>query len=509
MADGVDKTGDENVPLEKVTRGLDSGPRHPVGRLVEVADDKVEELTPDQRKREKMQLLSFVMVHYWSEIESGIADAQDKLKPGVSINEILEEVYKNVYKKVEPKMNSADDMAIRVMSRFAKVRDGEMSDNEAVVKTTQHVLKGMIQGAASVLYLADGLSRAFRAQYDGKISEDQIEEQLKDILKGKTFQNVVKSLGYSRGISMGAVFKGILQDGPNVRRFVGDHGADYSENLFDAAKLSFKNEGERVRLVVSPEVVRDIHGSHAEYKASSPSDTLVWGCPSGFARTADSGVILNKFSELMTELYCNTQLKKEKEPDSIRLIEAKPEDVSDQDLRALIENLIDFTLLPGSPYSKEDHIQGSIRTIKRAFEKGIVLAVKDGERTVGIAAAVSKKKMPDGRDLYELTKVSVLPEYRNKKIGSKLIEERLKLVREYFPDCPLATATRNPKAVSVYRRLGWKEASWGDESEIDLLIGGKKPDGSAGNGGPEWLKEWELMRDAKYKDFFFDPKAKR
>lgn len=213
-------------------------------------------------------------------------------------------------------------------------------------------------------------------------------------------------------------------------------------------------------------------------------------------------VSFGKVEDLTQEI--RTSIKKEKEPDEMRIIRAKPEDVSDQDLRLLIESLIDSTLLPGSPYSREEHVEGSIRTIKKAFEKGIVLAVKDGERTIGIAAAVSKTNMPDGRPLFEFTKVSVLPEYRGQKFGSKLIEERLRLVREYFPDCPLSTATKNPKAIAVYRRLEWKEAAWGDGSEVDLLIGGKKPDGS----DPKWLKEWELMREAKYKRFFFDPKPK-
>jgi GNAT superfamily N-acetyltransferase len=233
--------------------------------------------------------------------------------------------------------------------------------------------------------------------------------------------------------------------------------------------------------------------------------------------------------------------------DTLRIIQAKPEDVSEQDLEILMKNLIDFTFLPqdviaeevrmkirdrveplrsivekfNNPrlnkifaklqdclyggYTKKEHVAGSIRTIMKAFDKGIVLAVKDGERTVGIAGAVSKKKMPegDGRDIYELTKVSVLPEYRGRKFGSKLIEERLRMVKDTYPDCPLATATRNPKAMSVYRRLGWKEVSWGDGSEIDLLIAGKKPDGS----DPRWLREYENMKAKGYKTFFFDPKA--
>lgn len=235
--------------------------------------------------------------------------------------------------------------------------------------------------------------------------------------------------------------------------------------------------------------------------------------------------------------------------DTLRIIQAKPEDVSEQDLEILMKNLIDFTFLPqdviaeevrmkirdkveplkgvvekfNSPrlnkifaklqdclyggYTKKEHVAGSIRTIMKAFDKGIVLAVKDGERTVGIAGAVSKKKMPegDGRDIYELTKVSVLPEYRGNKFGSKLIEERLRMVRKTYPDSPLATATRNPMAMSVYRRLGWEEVSWGDGSEIDLLIAGKKPDGS----DPRWLREYENMKAKGYKIFFFDPKASK
>lgn len=69
-------------------------------------------------------------------------------------------------------------------------------------------------------------------------------------------------------------------------------------------------------------------------------------------------------------------------------------------------------------------------------------------------------------------------------------------------NCPLSTATKNPKAISVYRRLGWKEASWGDGSEVDLIVAGKKPDGS----DPRWAREYENMKSKGYKIFYFDPK---
>lgn len=256
----------------------------------------------------------------------------------------------------------------------------------------------------------------------------------------------------------------------------------------------------RVSDVVGWPKTTSAYGPYVEKTGTDPSGKFLAAFEAkGFG--ADSEVTFDNTASVLTFR------KKEAEPNSIKLIQAKPEDVSEQDLRVLIENLIDSTHLKGSPYSREDHIAGSIRTVKKAFDKGIVLAVKDGDKTVGIAAAVSKKNMPDGRPLFELTKVSVLPEYRGQKFGSKLIEERLRLVRENFPDCPLSTATKNENAISVYERLRWQEASWGDGSRVDLLIGGKKPDGSKENGGPEWLKEWELMRDAKYKIFFFDPKA--
>ena len=111
--------------------------------------------------------------------------------------------------------------------------------------------------------------------------------------------------------------------------------------------------------------------------------------------------------------------------------------------------------------------------------------------------------MPDGRDLYELTKGSVLPGYRNKRLLSRLVQEGIDEVRNNYPDCPIVTATANEKAIGMYQRLRWKEATWGDGSELDILVSGGKPDGK----DKRWLKEYEKMIDKGYKIFLFDPKG--
>ena len=76
------------------------------------------------------------------------------------------------------------------------------------------------------------------------------------------------------------------------------------------------------------------------------------------------------------------------------------------------------------------------------------------------------------------------------------------MLKDKYPDSPIVTASANDKAIGMYRRLGWKEATWGDGSELDLLVAGKKPDGADEN----WKKEYEAMIKKGYKIFIFDPK---
>lgn len=257
----------------------------------------------------------------------------------------------------------------------------------------------------------------------------------------------------------------------------------------------------RVSDVVGWPKTTSAYGPYVEKTGTDPSSKFLAAFEAkGFG--ADSEVTFDNTASVLTFR------KKEAEPDSIRLIEAKPEDVSDQDLRALIENLLSFTYLPNGGYPLKDHIEGNIGTVKRAFATGHVFAAKDGDKTAAIVTALSKEKMPDGRPLYDLTKGSVLPEYRNQKLLSKLVKQAIEMIRSKYPNSPIVTSTANDKAIGMYRRLGWKEATWGDGSDLDLLVAGEKPDGSAKTGGPEWKKEFEAMVEKGYKIFIFDPKDK-
>ncbi len=52
--------------------------------------------------------------------------------------------------------------------------------------------------------------------------------------------------------------------------------------------------------------------------------------------------------------------------------------------------------------------------------------------------------------------IAVVPEYRGKGLGTRLLEQALRLAEEQFPAVSLSVSTGNP-AASLYRRLGFVE----------------------------------------------------
>jgi len=263
--------------LEKIARSLNEGKREPVDKLDT-------DLTQDDRAKEEMQLSSFMISHYWPEIEKGIDDASLGLKHRASIPDICDSINRKVEARVkESDAHLVDEVVLKVINRFSLVRDG---------RPAKYILDGMIQGAASVLSMAETVSNAFRKQFSGELGEDEIKIQLEGVLKGKAFQNLIKAMGYGRGVSMGSVVKGVS---------------------FDEGKIKFEKDNDEIKLSVDVETEENIRRINSEEKAKKPENPLVFGCPSGFAKMADKGTVMSKFSGKITDLYCQTRVKQTEE----------------------------------------------------------------------------------------------------------------------------------------------------------------------------------------------------
>ncbi|MDT0676072.1 GNAT family N-acetyltransferase [Autumnicola musiva] len=62
------------------------------------------------------------------------------------------------------------------------------------------------------------------------------------------------------------------------------------------------------------------------------------------------------------------------------------------------------------------------------------------------------------KDIYELTKMAVTPEYQGKKIGQKLMEHTLSFARNQGWDCLIIYSNRKlENAIFIYKKYGFEE----------------------------------------------------
>jgi GNAT superfamily N-acetyltransferase len=144
------------------------------------------------------------------------------------------------------------------------------------------------------------------------------------------------------------------------------------------------------------------------------------------------------------------------------------------------------------------------KEMAKILNKGITIGKKVNGRVIALAGIRAKERMPDGRPIFEITKVVALGTYQGNKYGSEVMDSAIQRVKDQFPNCPIATASKNPKVVEHFRKMRWEENNWGDESEMDKLLAGPEP----GDDDKEWQSEWRKMRDRGYVNFLFDPKGK-
>jgi len=97
------------------------------------------------------------------------------------------------------------------------------------------------------------------------------------------------------------------------------------------------------------------------------------------------------------------------------------------------------------------------------------LVIRDRNKVVGCAGV---KKLTD--EIVEFKRMYILPEYRGKGLGKKLIEVRLECCRsENFKKVVLDTTTRNTKAIKLFKMFGFQETKREGEKiffEKDLTL---------------------------------------
>jgi N-acetylglutamate synthase-like GNAT family acetyltransferase len=99
--------------------------------------------------------------------------------------------------------------------------------------------------------------------------------------------------------------------------------------------------------------------------------------------------------------------------------------------------------------------------VEKIIEPGgaIIFAQLDGE----IVGTVALK--PENPDLYELTKMGVLPQVRGRQVGLKLGQAILEKAREMkIPKVFLDSNKKLKPALNLYRKLGFEEVGVEDES---------------------------------------------
>jgi ribosomal protein S18 acetylase RimI-like enzyme len=105
-------------------------------------------------------------------------------------------------------------------------------------------------------------------------------------------------------------------------------------------------------------------------------------------------------------------------------------------------------------------------------------------------------KMADGREVFELTKASTLPEYRNLGLNGRLWDAIIERVAERHGTAPVISFTRNPSIIRRCRILGWRPLILEEYGEILGRIGRQGP--------PEESME-EFRRH--WRAFLYDPEV--
>jgi RimJ/RimL family protein N-acetyltransferase len=124
--------------------------------------------------------------------------------------------------------------------------------------------------------------------------------------------------------------------------------------------------------------------------------------------------------------------------------------------------------------SYEEEAQMSDDTIRQRFadhpKESAVFGAFDGDRIIGLTG-IFREERQKRRHKMSIVSVFVQPEYRGKRIGTRLMETAVAHARnvEGVERVELAVESTNAAAKSLYRSLGFK--SWGTEPSFAKVEG--------------------------------------
>ncbi|MBT8318911.1 MAG: GNAT family N-acetyltransferase [Gramella sp.] len=91
---------------------------------------------------------------------------------------------------------------------------------------------------------------------------------------------------------------------------------------------------------------------------------------------------------------------------------------------------------------------------------GMIFFARENEEIIGCVALMKIEE-----DIFELTKMAVKPEHRNKKIGHYLMQHTIKYSREKTWDHLIIFSNKKlENAIHLYRKYGFEEISIGDNN---------------------------------------------
>lgn len=106
-----------------------------------------------------------------------------------------------------------------------------------------------------------------------------------------------------------------------------------------------------------------------------------------------------------------------------------------------------------------EDIQLNFLKIKKLISEGhVVISRADGE-IIGAMAAKKHGKMPDGRDIYEITQAIVLPDFRGQHVGHGLVASLIATIRlsTENQNSPIMSVSKTPEMNGICKKYGFKE----------------------------------------------------
>ena len=155
--------------------------------------------------------------------------------------------------------------------------------------------------------------------------------------------------------------------------------------------------------------------------------------------------------------------------------------------RRIGKPLMDFLYPPGwffSP-SKKKWLEWMWDDAQSLLEQRNFALVTIEGAVVALCAYKLGGKMPDNRDVYEISNAFTMPEFQRKGLNRYLGERVIQMITDRHPGAPMMSFTKNRAVIEQCIQLGWQNISTEEYSDITKRIGrsGISPEASRGGKG--------------------------